>query len=79
MNSFLNFVAEHPYVATWLSGIPPAILIIAYKEKKRLGGKLFYSLIEEVRDLPFPAAIGYLLAFILSWATVLNHTLIERD
>ncbi|MBP6888283.1 MAG: hypothetical protein KBC21_01150 [Candidatus Pacebacteria bacterium] len=61
-----------------LSGVS-SIALVAIQEKRRLGGKLFSHIIEDLKDFPFVATFGYMLTFIGSWLTFFNKILIEKN
>lgn len=61
----------------WFIGGLYAIRIIAKKEQKRLGGKLYSHILEDIKELPIPAGLGYTCVFIASWFSVINFSSLE--
>lgn len=66
-------------VALWALGGITALLVIARKEKKRLGGTFMSSLLSDITESPYVATTGYILTFLFSWLSVINHLFVERD
>lgn len=62
-------------VSLWLLGAVPALYIIAKEEQQRMPGKLFSHMIEEIKDKPFPALMGYSGYLFLGWFKVLKKLL----
>jgi hypothetical protein len=59
----------------WILGGVLAIFLVAHQEKKRLKGRLFSHIIDDIRELPFAATLGYVFIFICSWLSVCNKTI----
>lgn len=62
----------------WASGGVSAIILVAYQEQRRLGGRLFSHLVSDIEEAPLVATIGYLLVFIGSWFSFVNKAVIEK-
>lgn len=54
-------------ILLWITGGVLVLYLVAKKEKRRLGGKLFSHLLEDIQEKPTPAIIGFSLLFMSSW------------
>ena len=66
-------------LALYLSGGFASICLIAWKEKKRLGGKFLSHLWEDIQEQPIAAPLGYLICFLFSWITFFLQLTSEKD
>lgn len=60
-------------IILWICGGITIITLIAKTERKRLGGKLYSHIVDDIQESPLPALLGYSLMFTFSWISVIFH------